>query len=243
MMGCLTRTAERSLEPSSVLEHQVANSSLQMDYDVELSDDLFRVRGNLLYPMNDSLDYLLINATLQQGELLSLSTKYLLMEVEPNRDYSFEICKSVRLALGEYDCTLRAEGPHGVLAEERRRVSLVSSQTKQASDLGDSWTDIGEAIFWQKVEEEENERERDELERKAQDRNTQSPESSSDSSLVQASLGQQEDLQLVGSVTSKKYHRPDCRYAQKIKPENLIRFESVEDAKAQGYLPCKVCSP
>ena len=169
------------------------------------------------------------------------------MEIEPNRDYSFEICKSVKLALGEYDCTLQAEGPHGVLAEEERRVSLVPSRTKQAADLDDSWNDLGEAIFWQKVEEEENERKRDEqdeLERKAQDRSPQSPETSNDSSLAQASAGlQEEDLQLVGSVTSKKYHRPDCRYAQKIKPENLIRFESVEDAKAQGYLPCKVCSP
>jgi len=247
MMGCLTRTDERSLASSSVLEHQVANSSLQMDYDVELSDDLFRVRGSLLYPMNSSLDYLLLNATLRQGGLPSLSTKYLLMDVEPNRDYSFEICKSVKLAAGEYDCTLQAEGPHGVLAEEERRVSLVPSRTKQAVDLDDSWNDLGEAIFWQKVEEEENERkrdERDELERKAQDRSPQSPEASNDSSLVRASTGlQEEDLQFVGSVTSKKYHRPDCRYAQKIKPENLIRFESVEDAKAQGYLPCKVCSP
>ena len=247
MMGCLTRTDEPSLASSSVLEHQVANSSLQMDYDVELSDGLFRVRGSLLYPMNSSLDYLLLNATLLQGKKPSLSTKYLLMDVEPNRDYSFEICKSVRLAAGEYDCTLRAEGPHGVLAEEERRVNLASSQTKQASDMDDSWIDIGEAIFWQKVEEEENEREkdeRDELERKAQDRISQPSETSNDSSLVQASTGLQgEDLQLVGSITSKKYHRPDCRYAQKIKPENLIRFKSVEDAKAQGYLPCKVCSP
>jgi micrococcal nuclease len=52
----------------------------------------------------------------------------------------------------------------------------------------------------------------------------------------------QDDL-LVGSITSKKYHLPDCRYAQKIKPENLISFQSIEDARDQGYLPCKVCNP
>lgn len=46
-----------------------------------------------------------------------------------------------------------------------------------------------------------------------------------------------------GSSSSKKYHRLDCRYAQKIKPENRIYFSSEEDARSQGYLPCKVCIP
>ncbi len=48
---------------------------------------------------------------------------------------------------------------------------------------------------------------------------------------------------LTGSSTSKKYHLPDCRYAAKIKPENKIDFQSPEDAKRQGYLPCKSCNP
>jgi hypothetical protein len=47
----------------------------------------------------------------------------------------------------------------------------------------------------------------------------------------------------VGSSSSKKYHTLDCRYAQKIKPENRIYFSSEEDARSQGYLPCKVCIP
>jgi methylphosphotriester-DNA--protein-cysteine methyltransferase len=47
----------------------------------------------------------------------------------------------------------------------------------------------------------------------------------------------------MGSITSKKYHRLDCRYALKIKPENCIYFQSNEDAEGQGYLPCKVCNP
>jgi len=48
---------------------------------------------------------------------------------------------------------------------------------------------------------------------------------------------------LVGSSTSKKYHRWSCRYVAKIKPENRINFTSPEDAKRQGYLPCKSCNP
>jgi hypothetical protein len=55
-------------------------------------------------------------------------------------------------------------------------------------------------------------------------------------------VSSQEDA-LVGSVTSKKYHRPDCRYAQKIKPENLVSFSGLEEARSEGYLPCKVCNP
>ena len=48
-----------------------------------------------------------------------------------------------------------------------------------------------------------------------------------------------ENGKFMGSITSKKYHRLDCRYALKIKPENRIYFQSIEDAKGQGYLPCK----
>ena len=47
----------------------------------------------------------------------------------------------------------------------------------------------------------------------------------------------------VGSSTSKKYHLPDCRYALKIKQENKVYFQSAEEAKSQGYLPCKSCHP
>ncbi len=47
----------------------------------------------------------------------------------------------------------------------------------------------------------------------------------------------------VGSINSDVYHYPTCGYAQRIYPENLIWFSSPEDARAQGYRPCKVCRP
>ncbi len=47
----------------------------------------------------------------------------------------------------------------------------------------------------------------------------------------------------VGSIKSNKYHYPICQWAQKIKPENEIWFSSSQDARNQGYVPCKVCSP
>ena len=47
----------------------------------------------------------------------------------------------------------------------------------------------------------------------------------------------------VGSIKSSKYHYPSCQWAKKIKPENEIWFSSSQDARNQGYVACKVCSP
>jgi len=45
------------------------------------------------------------------------------------------------------------------------------------------------------------------------------------------------------SKNSDKYHYPSCKWAQKIKPSNLIKFSSPEEAVKAGYIPCKVCKP
>jgi micrococcal nuclease len=47
----------------------------------------------------------------------------------------------------------------------------------------------------------------------------------------------------VGSSKSNKYHRPDCVWAQKISPANLVVFKSPEEAQSRGSVPCKVCNP
>lgn len=47
----------------------------------------------------------------------------------------------------------------------------------------------------------------------------------------------------VASKNSNKFHRPDCKWGQKIVPRNLIRFNSVDEAFDAGYEPCKVCRP
>ncbi len=47
----------------------------------------------------------------------------------------------------------------------------------------------------------------------------------------------------VGSKNSNKYHYPTCASAQRIKPANLVRFSSAKEARAAGYLPCKICRP
>jgi hypothetical protein len=46
---------------------------------------------------------------------------------------------------------------------------------------------------------------------------------------------------LYASSESNVYHSAGCRYIKKIKPEHLITFKSVKEAKAAGYRACKVC--
>jgi hypothetical protein len=138
MTGCLEKISDLSQTRSLEIKDQLAKPRLQMDFDAELRSDLFSVRGDLMLPGNRTLAYLLLNATLFQGDKEQSSTKYLLMQIEPNRDYSFEISKNVKIPAGEYICTLEAKGPQGVLAEESRKISLAESWLQPAS----------EQIFW-----------------------------------------------------------------------------------------------
>jgi len=278
--GCLEKATGPMQEPSSVLSDQVSDSRLEMDYDVELSRDLFRLQGDLLFPGAADLGYILLNASLSKEKSPVLSTKYLLMQIEPDHEYGFEICKCCRIESGDYDCILRAEAPQGLIAEEVRKVSLVESR-----DRPEVWSQAEEAAFWQMIEEYEKaedveremeeedggdeyaskEDERDEggiednggggYELNANDvgkESLQEPSHSESSSIAlflgYPARGDEDEISsheaiLVASKSSKKYHRPDCRFAQKIKPENLISFSSFEDARREGYLPCKVCNP
>jgi hypothetical protein len=47
--------------------------------------------------------------------------------------------------------------------------------------------------------------------------------------------------EVVGSVNSDKYHLPWCSGAQRIKEENLVRFASIAEAEAKGYVPAGNC--
>ncbi len=252
--GCLEQSPQLAVIPPRSAD-QPENLSLQMDFDSELSSDLFCVRGNIMLPGNSSLAYLLLNATLCQGSTVQFGTKYLLMELEPEQDYSFEIAKNVKIPAGEYDCILEAKGPQALLARESRKVSLVSEQKP-----------IFEQFPWpidldpdNKVSRQEDLQVRAEEESALQNEFSENAPHREDSGVVtgkeKESVSAKDSLQapstssregkgkFMGSITSKKYHRPDCRYALKIKPENCIYFQSIEDAEGQGYLPCKVCNP
>lgn len=48
-------------------------------------------------------------------------------------------------------------------------------------------------------------------------------------------------VQIIGSTGSDKYHKPTCSYAKNITEDNVVYFDSEEDAKERGYKPCGVC--
>ena len=50
-----------------------------------------------------------------------------------------------------------------------------------------------------------------------------------------------EGCKYVASKNSKKYHKPDCKWAKKIKKENLICFKTRKEAENEGYKPCQTC--
>ncbi len=47
----------------------------------------------------------------------------------------------------------------------------------------------------------------------------------------------------VASKNSSVFHKPDCRWAQNISKENLVVYNSREEAIKAGKRPCKSCNP
>jgi len=51
------------------------------------------------------------------------------------------------------------------------------------------------------------------------------------------------EYKYVASKNSKVFHKPDCRWAKRIKPENLVGYNSRDEAIEAGKRPCKFCKP
>ncbi|MDR2089801.1 MAG: thermonuclease family protein [Clostridiales Family XIII bacterium] len=47
----------------------------------------------------------------------------------------------------------------------------------------------------------------------------------------------------IGNAGTKKFHLPACRYVPSIKEAHIVRFGTCEEARAAGFVPCKVCNP
>ena len=50
-------------------------------------------------------------------------------------------------------------------------------------------------------------------------------------------------LSLVGSKSSKVFHRSTCPHAQRITPATMITFRTRQEAEQNGRRPCKTCNP
>lgn len=57
------------------------------------------------------------------------------------------------------------------------------------------------------------------------------------------SLGATTAYPFVASKSSGVFHRPDCRWAQNISGNNLVGYQTREEAVQSGKRPCKSCQP
>jgi hypothetical protein len=55
--------------------------------------------------------------------------------------------------------------------------------------------------------------------------------------------GEPAEYKYVASKSSKVFHKPDCIWARRIKPENLVYYSSRDEAINAGKRPCKQCNP
>ncbi len=67
------------------------------------------------------------------------------------------------------------------------------------------------------------------------------PESNVDSGEARLLPTEREGGQVIGSKNGKKYYFPWCGTVKMIKPENQIKFSSIEEARKAGYLPAANC--
>jgi hypothetical protein len=51
------------------------------------------------------------------------------------------------------------------------------------------------------------------------------------------------ESKFVASKNSKVFHKPDCQFALKILPKNLVSYATRDEAIAAGKRPCKTCNP
>ena len=51
------------------------------------------------------------------------------------------------------------------------------------------------------------------------------------------------EYKYVASQSSRVFHKPECRWAKRIKPENLVGYKSKDEAVKAGKRPCKQCKP
>lgn len=99
---------------------------LDIDFLPEVTGATFHAGGDLVLWGNTTLPYLTLNATLWRSGLLVEKAKYMLIQVEPGKKYSFDIFQNQRIAEGEYDCNLEASSPFGSLFSEKRHCLAIN---------------------------------------------------------------------------------------------------------------------
>jgi len=186
---------------------------VDLDFRSSVSPTTSRTWGQVV--SWDRFPYLLLTASLWRGEELVDKASYLMLDPVPGRWEPFSIFRDLPLTEADYIVDLDVIGPEGTIASAKREC------------LGE-WPREKTTIVFVEL-----------------------PGSSSEEPEEVVSIDLDEFLNeglnssrdLVGSATTKKYHRADCRYAEKIAEENRVYFSSSKEAIEAGFLPCKVCNP
>ncbi|MFB3765719.1 MAG: Ada metal-binding domain-containing protein [Methanotrichaceae archaeon] len=216
---------------------------LDVDFVPEVSEDLFRIEGDIVLWSNASLPYLMIDAVLQNGNRKIDDIKYMIMDVEPSKDQHFELSENRKISQGIYNCTLEISGPEGLIESQTRRCLSEFEGSNKGREV--------QYIFVSQGEKEPRIISDNALKNYLSDQAPSNNLTQAQGSISSPKRSLSEILnssnsmaeRLVGSKTSKKYHLPDCSYAIKIKQENKIYFANAEEAQKQGYQPCKACNP
>jgi hypothetical protein len=104
---------------------------LELDFKPEVSRTLFSLSGDLVLWGNTALPYLMLNATFWGRGLCVEKARYMLIQVEPGKKYTFDISQNQRVTKGEYDCILEVSGPSRSLFSEKRRCLIVDEPAEQ----------------------------------------------------------------------------------------------------------------
>ena len=266
--GCINTKLEGSHGETAPIQEMTSPPSLEMDFTSGVSSSLLWAEGYVVLWGEEILPYLLLNATFCNDGRLEESIRYMMIEVEPKNKQPFKICKNARIPPGNYTCTLDAWGPDGQLGTETRtcevaRESFASQETTAGEALGhllQSQRDVSPAeeypsVFLQEPQPEDEQPAKGPEPEKAAGSSeiflsknidmtvaSESAEARDEGGAqIEGEAGEMTDL--LGSSGSKKYHLPGCRYAAKIKPDNLVHFADETEARKQGYQPCRVCLP
>lgn len=267
-MGCLRLDAsEKDIDSSA---EEAAQPALEMDFASRVSSIDLCAEGRVVLWGGRTLPYLLLNATFCNDGRPEKSIKYMMIEVDAKKEQPFKICKNARAPPGNYTCTLEAWGPEGLLGTETRacevaQASFAPQEANAHEQLMPSRVDVilpaqeeNPSTFPQESRPEEAQPakgpEMDEMAQSSERiaSNDKAPDDTAvtggpmegtekSKGLLEGAAG--EKTGLVGSSGSKKYHLPECRYAAKIRAENIVHFADEEEARKQGYQPCRVCFP
>jgi hypothetical protein len=269
--GCIRSGLEASQGGIAPTQEETSPPHLEMDFVSRVSSVALCAEGGVVLWGDQPLPYLLLSATFCNDGRPEKSTKYMMMEVDTKKMQPFKICKNARVPPGNYTCALEAWGPDGMLGTETRacevaKDSFASQETTAVQAYGhlpQSQRDVSPTAqeenpfeFLPELQlEEKQPAKSSELDKMAQSSERITSRDEGNEPIVVASEPMEptngggerldgvaeEKAGLVGSSGSKKYHLPECRYAAKIQAANMVHFSDEEEARRQGYQPCRVC--